>query len=291
MVVTVVVIVAALLVGLLANRFIRARSRGDDENEGYSLNDLMSPFETLAVLLLAFVLVVAAESFDAAEQSVKAEADAIENLYEVASYAPHDRQRTLQSSVICYTRAIKALEWPIMMEGGISTVVDHWTNDFTKIFDSLSGTPYFELLVEADQERSGARNTRIAHAQPAIPTPMFWFMAAVLGISVAGFAFAIPRRNNVFQVGTVTVLTALFALSLALIRDIDRPFSGLVSVGSGPLAVIREHISGLYDDKFGLDSLPCDDQGRPAMTLPKGGFDKTAPEAQPGDGPNAEPDQ
>ncbi|MQA85486.1 MAG: DUF4239 domain-containing protein [Streptosporangiales bacterium] len=260
---TVIVVVIALFIGLFANRFIRSRSRGDDEDSGYSLSDLMSPLETLAVLLLAFVLVVAAESFDSAESAAQAEADAVDNLYEVASFAPDPQKQQLQASIVCYVRAIKASEWPIMTGGDISPVADSWTDGFTRTFAGLTERPYFEPLVEADQERSSARRERLAQAQPSVPAYVYWFMAVVLGVTIIGFAFALPRRNNVFHIITLGVLTLLFAVSLTLIQDIDRPFTGTVHVDSEELTITQQHITALYTGSYSPASLPCDQQGRP----------------------------
>ena len=61
----------------------------------------------------------------------------------------------------------------------------------------------------------------------------------------------------------VVVLTLLFVASLIMIRDVDRPFTGLVHVGSDAIQMTREHIADLYAHSYGLESLPCDQQGHP----------------------------
>lgn len=259
------IVFAGLAFGLLANRLLRPRSSGDDRDAGHALNELMTPLETLAVLLLAFVLVVAAQSFDAAERAAQEEARAVDSLYEVASYAPEPQQRELQSSIICYIRAVRSLEWPIMTRGEISAVADGWTDGFTDIFAELQSEPYFRLLVRADQERSSARSARLVHAQPSVPTYVYWFMALVLAVTVFGFAFTIPRRRAVFHVATLVVLAGLFATSLVLIRDVDRPFTGLVRVNSRALATVQRHVTELYVETYGALRLPCDQQGRPVQ--------------------------
>ncbi|MFE9636096.1 hypothetical protein [Streptomyces sp. NPDC006463] len=78
---TVAVMAAALVAGLFANHLRRRRhaAAGADDEEP-SISDLISPLETLAVLLVAFVIVVAAESYGSAEAAVGAEAHRVDQL-------------------------------------------------------------------------------------------------------------------------------------------------------------------------------------------------------------------
>lgn len=55
MIVTIVVAAVALALGLTAHHFLR-RNDTDADDEGLSVRDLISPVQTLTVLILAFVL-------------------------------------------------------------------------------------------------------------------------------------------------------------------------------------------------------------------------------------------
>ncbi|MFD6371945.1 hypothetical protein ACFWGM_33635, partial [Streptomyces roseolus] len=136
MILTVVIIAAALAVGLFANQ-VRRRRRAADGGDGEeaSVSDLVSPLETLAVLLVAFVIVLAAESYGAASTAVEAEAGRVDQLYEVADYAPEPQRERLQAAAVCYARAIQAVEWPLMADGGEkSPVASVWSSDFRTHF-------------------------------------------------------------------------------------------------------------------------------------------------------------
>ncbi|WP_306324671.1 hypothetical protein [Streptomyces venezuelae] len=166
MILTVVIIATALAVGLIANQVRRRRraAEGGDGEEA-SVSDLVSPLETLAVLLVAFVIVLAAESYGSAGTAVEAEASRVDQLYEVADYAPEPQRERLQAAAVCYARAIRAVEWPLMAEGGEkSPAASVWSSGFRTHFKELAhrDDPTFDLLVEADDERSKARQTRIS---------------------------------------------------------------------------------------------------------------------------------
>ncbi|MBT2546369.1 DUF4239 domain-containing protein [Streptomyces sp. ISL-44] len=268
MTITVVAIATALAVGLIANHLRRRRLTDDDDDEA-SVSDLISPLETLAVLLVAFVIVVAAESYGAAATAVQAEASRVDQLYEVADYAPEPQRERLQASAVCYSRAIRAAEWPLMAEGGAkSPVASVWSTDFRKHFKELAhkGDATFSLLVEADDERSKARQTRISEASPAIPSFVYWFMVVALAATVGAFAFGLPRRRGPSHFILLCVLAALFTGSLLLIEDIDTPFSGRIRITNEAMRETAEDISEDFATDHPTSTLPCDAGGKRTAT-------------------------
>jgi hypothetical protein len=120
---TIAAAVCALALGLFFNWLLKRRRHLEPGGEPITTSDLTSPMETLAVLLLAFVLVVAAESYSAADEAVRSEAVVVEHLFEYAEFAPEPAAQTLQGVTVCYTRAVLAHEWAQMEEGsGLSPV-------------------------------------------------------------------------------------------------------------------------------------------------------------------------
>ncbi|MHC5904524.1 bestrophin-like domain [Streptomyces sp. S6] len=268
MIITVAAIMTALAVGLTANHFRRRRHAGDDEDEA-SVSDLISPLETLAVLLVAFVIVVAAESYGSASAAVEAEAGRVDQLYEVADYASEPQRRQLQADAVCYSRAIEAVEWPLMAEGGEkSPVASAWSTDFRRHFKELArkGDTTFPLLVAADDERSQARQTRISEASPAIPTLVYWFMVVALAATVGAFAFGLPRTRGPSHLALLGVLAVLFTGSLLLIEDIDNPFSGRITITGDAMRETAKDIAEDYAVDHPTGTLPCDADGRDTKT-------------------------
>ncbi|MBC6448002.1 bestrophin-like domain [Actinokineospora xionganensis] len=212
MVVTVVAVLVALVAGLLANRFVRDRVVGPDA-EGTTVRDLLSPLETLAVLVLAFVLVAASESFGEVEDAAGMEAKMVDHRFEVAEYAPAANRERIQADAVCYAKAVRSLQWPAMADGKSSSR-PVWTADLRAAFKEMEiESAPFEMLVEADKERSSGRRQRLAESTPAIPDVVYWFMSVTLMVMAAAFAFSLPRRRNRAEIVTLTVLTALLTLS------------------------------------------------------------------------------
>ncbi|MFI8765377.1 hypothetical protein ACN9M0_17215 [Streptomyces sp. R-07] len=269
MIITVLAIAAALAVGLFANQVRRRRRTGDEEDGEASVSDLISPLETLAVLLVAFVIVVAAESYGSAATAVEAEASRVDQLYEVADYAPEPQRERLQAAAVCYSRAIQTAEWPLMAEGGAkSPAASVWSTDFRTHFKELAhrGDATFALLVQADDERSKARQARISEASPAIPPFVYWFMVVALAATVGAFAFGLPLNRGPSHLALLCVLAVLFTGSLLLIEDIDTPFSGQIRITSETMQHAAEDISEDFATDHPTGTLPCDTDGNRKAT-------------------------
>ncbi|AJF69833.1 hypothetical protein SVTN_17980 [Streptomyces vietnamensis] len=267
MIITVVAILAALAVGLIAHHLHRRRRTGDDEEA--SVGDLISPLETLAVLLVAFVIVVAAESYGSASAAVEAEAGRVDQLYEVADYAPEPQRERLQASAVCYSRAIEAAEWPLMAEGGAkSPLASTWSTEFRTHFKELAHKKdaTFPLLVQADDERSKARQTRVSEASPAIPPFVYWFMVVALAATVGAFAFGLPHNRRPAHLVLLCVLAALFTGSLLLIEDIDSPFSGRIRITGDAMQQTADDIAEDFATDHPASTLPCDTDGKRTTT-------------------------
>ncbi|XVV01373.1 hypothetical protein ACQPW3_28710 [Actinosynnema sp. CA-248983] len=262
MITTVVVAVVALVGGLAVNWLLKKR-RSMADGEALTIRDLASPMETLAVLLLAFVLVVAAESYSAAEEAVRVEANVVDHFFEVAEFAPNPAGQRLQGATVCYARAVVTHEWTAMENGeGSSSKPSTWSTQFRAVFRDVGpDSGLFETLVQADRDRSDARSQRLAQSVPAIPDILYWFMVLTLAITVIAFAFNLPARGKGAEVVGLVVLTTLFTLSLLLIRDVDRPFGGAIGITAAAMQDTADDISDDFIREHGEQNLPCDEEG------------------------------
>ncbi|MDQ8705156.1 hypothetical protein RCO28_22045 [Streptomyces sp. LHD-70] len=265
--VTAVVAISALVIGLLLKRFLRVRLVGENA-ESVTVRDLISPVETLATLILAFAIVVAAESFGAAGEASRTEAGAVDHLYEVAEFVEGPTREKLQADTVCYARAVQFHEWPRMAKGETSDVPSVWS---TRLRSDLKASdkngPAFEMIVAADNERSQARQKRVSEASPTIPEVMYWFMLLALAVVIAGLAFCLPYRKQGTELVCLVVLSALIAGCLMLTRDIDRPFDGLINIDAAAMQAAQTDISGDFARAYPKQPLPCDASGSTTTRL------------------------
>ncbi|CAL9627030.1 hypothetical protein [Streptomyces sp. enrichment culture] len=261
MVLVIVVAVLALLAGLAANRWLRPRLLTEDDDSGMAVKDLVGPLLTLTVLLLAFVLVTANGSYGKAEVAARGEAKAVDQIVEAAEYAPEAQRAKVQADAVCYARAVRKQEWPAMSDGNGSAAPSVWSTDLRRVFREVEGKPVFGMLVAADNKRSEEREERLTQATASIPSAILWFLLATLVITVMALGTCIPRRNNRGQIITLTVITALLTTTLCIIRDVDRPFGGIIDVAPTAIAEAERQATRDFTRNHPAAELPCDDQG------------------------------
>ncbi|MER7922914.1 hypothetical protein ABTY96_07205 [Streptomyces sp. NPDC096057] len=261
MILVIVVAVLALLAGLAANRFLRPRLLSEDDDSGMAVKDLVGPLLTLTVLLLAFVLVTANGSYGKAEVSSRGEARALDQLVETAEYAPTAQRAEIQGAAVCYARAVRTQEWPAMADGHGSSAPSVWSTSFRRTFRALEGKSVFGMLVAADNKRSDEREERLTQATASIPSAILWFLLATLAITVIALGTCIPRRNNRGQLITLVVITALLTTTLCIIRDVDRPFGGIINVTPTAIADAEHEATRDFTANHPTTELPCTANG------------------------------
>ncbi|MFG2651402.1 hypothetical protein [Streptomyces sp. NPDC048436] len=261
MVLVIVVAVLALLTGLAANRYLRPRLLSEDDDTGMAVKDLVGPLLTLTVLLLAFVLVTANGSYGKAEVASRGEARALDQLVESAEYAPAPQRAQIQAGAACYARSVRTQEWPAMADGSGSSAPSVWSTDFRHTFRTLEGKPVFGMLVAADNKRSDEREERLTQATASIPSAILWFLLATLVITVVALGICIPRKNNRGQLITLTVITALLTSTLCIIRDVDRPFGGIIDVRPTAITEAERQANRDFLAHHTAAELPCDADG------------------------------
>lgn len=232
-VVIVVVLGAVLLIGL-GGVWTRRRLGGPQSEGGVAARDLLGPVLTLTVLVLAFVLVAASKSFDDARNAASDEANAVNNVYETAAYAPQPQRQRIEASMACYARAVVHHEWEID-NGQRSAVPSRWTGQaqtaFTEIAKQLPQV--FGMLLAADQRRAEARTTRVDESVAKTPGAVYAVMLIALAVALVGFALLMPTTRNTSHIVALVAVTVLFGIVLLLIRDLENPSTG--TSASSPL--------------------------------------------------------
>src|SRR4051795_13639647 len=91
-------------------------------------------------VLLAFVILVSYQDYNETRANAETEATKVVNIAALAQQFKTPAGRTLEASVGCYARAVIDLEWPAMIRGGDSTIVDAWVALGTSAHNRLVAT-------------------------------------------------------------------------------------------------------------------------------------------------------
>ena len=129
--VLVLVVTAAITIKLLVRR--RAPMGGWFTDAPRSAGTL-SVIGTMFAVMLAFVILLALQSYQRAREGSSVEAIAVAELHSVAEVFQPPSSDRLQGGLVCYTRAVIADEWPAMRDGRSSELVQSWIDKLGREF-------------------------------------------------------------------------------------------------------------------------------------------------------------
>ncbi len=281
MLLTVLILLASVIVGIVLNLTRSAHSRG--ESEGETVVTVLNATALLAGLLIAIVLAGASESYAGADDAAKSEADTVDNMYESAEYMDLPGRQAVQAAAVCYARAVVGPEWDAMATGEGSRVPSNWTGAGPLgirrvLIDIGPDARAFDLIQAADQTRGELRSERLRNAKPSVPAILTWFMVVLIGLSLAGLAYSIPRKHNRAHIVALVAVTLLFALVLLMIYNFDRPFSSVLALEPTAMHATADDIDADYEAAYRMPP-PCDEQGVP-LALAAAPADSSSPSVQ-----------
>lgn len=253
----VVVVIGVLVVRPRVGRFFKG------DFQGLKTEALIGPIVTLAVFLSAFVVAQALGTYQRTVQASSQEAAAVELMFENAGLLPGQQGTALQSSAICYSRAVANLEFPALAGGTTAPAVDWWAGEFNRQIPAVIEGPSSVVgqIVSLNRQQTEARASRINDASPNLPVyALVLMVVAVLGVLLALSSLAVPdmRRRVVFLfVGT---LATLLGGTLFLIEQLEEPFGGVLQVKPTAIENAANRMDASYPAGF---PRPCDEDGQP----------------------------
>ncbi|MBI4670872.1 MAG: DUF4239 domain-containing protein [Chloroflexi bacterium] len=238
-VLTIGVIGGSVLLMLLATRLIRKRFPEHIHNANNEVAGFI--FAAVAVIygvMLAFVVIVVWQTLEETHNIVANEANAVVDLYRFSWELPSPYDTTLRSAVENYTLATVNQEWDAMARGTSSPAVDVALEDIWGVYRELHRAKLASQLsdgslYESIQNISNARNLRLNESRTEIP-PLMWLLLWGGGILMLGFTLFFRSPNERAHLTMVAMLTAVVAVVLLLIMELDIPFAGSIHISSKP---------------------------------------------------------
>jgi hypothetical protein len=260
------VIAVAVVVAVATLALVRSRLRGDrlvhDSGRAGGFYNLVG---TAFAVLLAFVVLVSFQSYNAAKGGAELEAVAVVELFTTAEFLPpHDRD-AYQSQLACYARAAAA-EWPLMAKNERNPAVAVWEDRLLAaaagfdLDDASDQTAFGQLLVE-DDRRAAGRRERLSEAAPVVTAPV-WTTLLIGGLIVIFSAFVFIDRRERFAIEAMltAAVTVMVVSGLLLIRFLDNPYAD----ASGSIRPVEMERSIAIMDEARPELRPdCDEAGEP----------------------------
>ncbi len=189
---------------------------------------------TTYAVILAFTLAGVWAMFQQAQANEEQEANALVNVFRIASQLNDPNAKTIQELCVRYADNALQREWPAMMkeqmppEGG-AIINQLWVQAGTVQAHAQPDAIAAYQLMEELRGLTQYRRIRAMQVREALPNILWAVLLAGGVITIASSCFfGVPSFR--FHLLQVAVLSFLIALVLVAIADIDQPYQGNVTV-------------------------------------------------------------
>jgi hypothetical protein len=213
---------------------IRPRAQDDAHNDVHAV--YFSMVGLLYAILLAFVVVVAWEQFNSAEESTHTEATRLSNLLRDAEPMPEDDRIRIQTAIVTYLENVVEREYDAMADGesdeqASASYEAIWDQYYRTTPEGEPEATFFGTAVGRLNELGEARRLRLLASQSTIPIPL-WILLIGGGIFTLAWLFPFQMRDTGSQTLALGTVGAFTGFVLFLIYALQHPFAGDIAVDS-----------------------------------------------------------
>ena len=183
---------------------------------------------------LGFSLFLVWQQYEAARQTVEAEADAVQRLYWLADRYPDPERSRVQDLAVSYARVEVEDEWPLMSRGRVSPHAEQVAQKLAEAVRDLDpktdfqNALYTDALGRLDVLREN-RALRLTEVREGIPSVVWVAMVAGAMITV-GFTYLFAMRSFKLHAVATGALTIIVVLLLFTVGILNHAFDGDVRV-------------------------------------------------------------
>jgi hypothetical protein len=238
------------LAGLeLVQRLVPATSR---QRHNDVAGFIYAALGVIYAVLIALVVIAVFEEFQAANETVEQEANAVAEIFWLGSRLPEPEGSHIQELCRSYAEEVVDNEWPLMEQGQapLMTQVEQTPTGWTLIDDIRATIQDFQPRTQAEEQLyaegldqvqilADARRMRLVAAEEGIPG-VLWSVLIFGGIAAVGFTYLFGLENTWAHRLMVVTLSAVIGLVLFTIGAMEHPFSGGARIGAGAFDLILE---------------------------------------------------
>jgi len=196
-------------------------------------------FNTLGVaytVLLAFVVVIAWQSFDKTNLNVEREANCLVGLYRDAVAFPEAFGGEARGLIRSYIDVVINDEWPALARGQAVPAAHELLRKLWAEYVSYEPKTENEKIFLAESVRKlneigELRRLRLMDAKTGIH-PILWAILIVGGVITVSFPFFFGSENLRAQIAMASMLALVIALILFTVLMLDFPFTGSLYIPS-----------------------------------------------------------
>ena len=189
---------------------------------------------TTYAVILAFTLSGVWYMFQEAQANEEQEANALTNVYRIATQLQDPNSASIQALCIRYADNAVHREWPALEEGNLPPEGGEMIDQFWQLAGQAQAHAQPDAiaayqLMEELRGLTQYRRLRIMQGREHLPA-ILWAVLIAGGIVTVAACCLFGVANFRFHLLQVLVLSFLISLVLVAIADIDRPYQGVVRV-------------------------------------------------------------
>ncbi len=195
-------------------------------------------------IVVAYVVIVVSEQFDAARSDVQLEAVAADNIYHGVDQFPEPMRSRVQSAVKAYVETTIDEEWPLLADNQVSPKAEALAEDVRDTLRQLpADNPRQQVMlghVLTDYEHLLAeRRLRIFQGQEGVH-PLLWALLVGGGALTIGFTYLFGLEDARVHLLLIAGLALLIGGMLFMVQQVEHPFAGQLHVVPEPLQRVLE---------------------------------------------------
>jgi Protein of unknown function (DUF4239) len=188
----------------------------------------------LFAVMLAFIVAIVWQEFDAATQRVAVEVGAATDLWHTSRGLPAPLGPSVRRDLVGYAGLMVRDEWPAMRTGGRSKVAEHvLTRTFEDVAQFRPANAGAANAQSASLQYLGAlhdaRHRRLDDNSSGV-SPFEWTILLIGALVVVGICYLVGLSSLRAQLLMTGAVAAMIAATFVLIFELDYPFRGDLSI-------------------------------------------------------------
>jgi uncharacterized integral membrane protein len=205
-------------------------------------------------VLLALVVIAVWEGFQAANETVEQEANALAEIAWLGNRIPEPEGPYIQELARSYAEEVVDNEWPLMEQGQAPSMTEvketptGWSiiDNIRASLQGLDPQSKAEEQIYAEgldqiQRLADARRMRLVAAEEGLPA-VLWAVLIFGGIATVSFTYLFGLENTWAHRLMVVILAAVIGLVLFTIGAMEHPFSGGARISTGAFELVLERL-------------------------------------------------
>lgn len=210
--------------------------------------DFLQAMATIEAVLLAFVVFVVWQQFDATRSEVAKEANELADLERVSRGLPEPSRSAVRGAARRYAEAVLTDEWPAMAAGKEEGLSETWRilNEMWLGLQACRTSTAEQQQLHAEalarfNDLSDARTSRLTSARRRMPNSLV-VLLYIGAFMVVMAGTLLPVRSFTLHAFMVAALAAAVSHVLWVIHDLDDAFAGDWQVPRGPFERMLERM-------------------------------------------------